>query len=208
LVPFACAVRWPSDNSNQNKEQYMPDRRTSTRKIRNSTPRRKAHASSRAQRTRAAAAHTSERVSGDAHETFQSGLNGAATVAGEAADRVAEFFNVTGRGGEELTRRSSESIAAFTQAGTALTRSVQALSGEWLNLMQERLQRNVDGLVALSHCRSVPELMSVQTEFLRDGVQQTLEGTRRMVELSSRLIGEAGRTAMERAPRAAPRRAA
>ena len=52
---------------------------------------------------------------------------------------------------------------------------------------------------AIASCRSLPELLKVQTELVRDNLQHTLEGTRRMVELSTRIATEAGQTVTQQA---------
>jgi len=76
----------------------------------------------------------------------------------------------------------------------ALTRGLQELSRELVTTVQEQIQRNLYVLRDLSRCRSVQEFVSVQSELLRDNVQHTFEGTRRLAEVSTRIAEEARRT--------------
>jgi len=76
----------------------------------------------------------------------------------------------------------------------ALTRGLQELSRELVTTVQEQIQRNLYVLRDLLRCRSVQEFVSVQSELLRDNVQHTFEGTRRLAEVSTRIAEEARRT--------------
>jgi phasin family protein len=180
----------------------MPNRRNANTKSRTANT----HKSRRI--IRAAAAHTSERISGEAQDTLRSGLNVVSQESRRATDQMTQLFTLSAARGEELTRRSAEGMEALTQASTALTRGFQDLSREWLTLAQARLQRNVDAMSAIAGCRSLPELLKVQTELVRDNLQHTLEGTRRMVEVSTRIANETSQTVTQQASGHAQRAAA
>jgi phasin family protein len=140
---------------------------------------------------RAAAANTSERISGPAEDTVRAGLNAAVEGPRQLADQFTQLFSLSGEQGEELAGRSAQSIEAVTQASTVVTRGVQDLSRELMALAQEQIRRNVEALGTLSRCRSIQEFITLQSELLRDNLQHTLEGTRRMAELSTRMADEA-----------------
>jgi phasin family protein len=61
-------------------------------------------------------------------------------------------------------------------------------------LSQRRWQRNLDGLNALARCRSLQDLVAVQSSLIRDNLEQTLENSRRMAELTLQMADEASRT--------------
>lgn len=121
-------------------------------------------------------------------------LNTATQGAQRFTEQVTQLFSLTGERGEELARRSTQNLEAVTEVSTIMARGVQDLSREWLTFLQERTQKNVEGFTALARCRSLPELFSVQAELMRDNVQQTLESTRRIAEVSTRLATDAGQT--------------
>jgi phasin family protein len=165
------------------------------RAARTNTTRRKAHTvRAKARTVRASAANTSERISGPAQDVARAGLNAASENAQRFTTEATQFFFLSGKEGEEMARRSAQSIEAVTQASTVMTRSLQDLSRELITLAEEHLRRNVDALGAMSRCRSIQELIALQSEFLRDNLQHTLESTRRVAEVSTRMSNEASRT--------------
>jgi phasin family protein len=161
-----------------------------------------------ARTVRAAAANTSERISGAAQDTARAGLHAASESAQPMVDQVTRMFGLSGEGGEDLARRSAQSIEAVTQASTAMTRGFQDLSRELMQVAQERIRRNVDALGAMSRCRSLQELVTLQSELLRDNLQHALESTRRVAEVSTRMADEATQTMAGQGRGSSARRAA
>jgi len=107
-----------------------------------------------------------------------------------------------------LTRQAAQNLQAVTQTSTVLARGFQDVSRECLGVMQEQLQRNLDGFTALLRCRSVQDLVAAQSEFARNNLEQTVEGTRRLAEVSTRVANEASQALSEHARRGARPRAA
>ncbi len=133
-------------------------------------------------------------------------LNAADQGTQRFTEQVTQLFGLTGERSEELARRSTQNLEAVTEAGAIVTRGVQDLSREWLTFMQERTQKNIEGFTALARCRSLPEFFTLQAELVRDNLQQTVESTRRMAEVSTRLVTDASQTVTAQA--AGARRAA
>ena len=93
-----------------------------------------------------------------------------------------------------LSKKPKRASASNCRGGsTVLARGVQDVSREWFELSQKRLQMNLDGLRSLAQCRSVPDFMAVQASLIRDNLEQTLDTSRRMAELTQQLA-EASRT--------------
>lgn len=134
-----------------------------------------------------------------AQEAGRETLSTAAQGAQRFTDQVTQIFGLTGERSEELTRRSSQNLEAITQASSAVARGFQDLSREWFSLVQETTQKNIEGFAALARCRTMPELLTAQADLVRNSMQQTVDGTRRMAEVSSRVMTEAGETATAQA---------
>jgi len=133
----------------------------------------------------------------------------AASEAGQRlTDQVVQLFGFSGERGQELTRQSSQNIEVVTETSAVLARGFQDLSREWLGLMQERMQRNLDSFTALSRCRSVQDVVALQSEFARNTLEHTVEGTRRLAELSTRVATEASQSLASQGDRSGRRRAA
>ncbi len=126
-------------------------------------------------------------------------LSTAAQGAQRFTEQVTQMFGVTGERSEELTRRSAQNLEAMTQASTAVARGFQDLSREWFSLVQETTQKNMEGFAALARARTLPELLSAQADLVRTSMQQTVDGTRRMAEVSSRVMTDASQTAVAQA---------
>ena len=129
-----------------------------------------------------------------AQDAMRSGLNSASENTQRFTDQVTQAYGITGEGREELTRQGAQSLEMMTQASTMLTRGVQDLSREWFSLTQERLQKNVEDLSVLARCQSLPDFMAAQSNIMRHNLEQTIEGTRRIAEVATRVANEAGQT--------------
>jgi hypothetical protein len=81
------------------------------------------------------------------------------------------------------------------QSGTALARGLQDVSREMFELSQKRLQRNLEGFNQLARCRSVADLVVAQSSLIRDNLEQTLDNSRRIAELTIQMADEATRSA-------------
>ena len=152
-------------------------------------------------------ANTNEQTS-RASETGRDNFVAAAEGAQRFTEQVTQIFTLSAGRGEELTRQSAQNLEAITEASTALTRGFEEVSREWLGLVQEGVRRNLDAFGALSRCRSMPEFLSLQSELVRDNLQQTIEGLRRIGETSTRVANEATQNVAARAGQANRRRAA
>lgn len=129
-----------------------------------------------------------------AQNAMRSGLNSASENTRRFTDQVTQAYGITGEGREELTRQGAQSLEMMTQASTMLTRGVQDLSREWFSLTQERLQKNVEDFGVLARCQSIPDFMATQSTIMRHNLEQTIEGTRRIAEVATRVANEAGQT--------------
>ena len=58
-------------------------------------------------------------------------------------------------------------------------------------MVQERMRTNLDGVSALAGCRTLPELLAAQGALFRSNMELTLTNSRRIAELSTRLVGSA-----------------
>ena len=87
----------------------------------------------------------------------------------------------------------------MTEASTVITKGAQELSRELINFAQDRHAKNIEGIKRLAGCRSVQDLIAVQSDLLRDGVQELISTNKRFAELSVRLANEAAQPFQNRA---------
>jgi phasin family protein len=112
-----------------------------------------------------------------------------------------------GKRTQDLSTRAAQDLQAVTQSSTILAREIQEISGECLEMVQDRVQKNLDGMNALVRCRTLPEFLTVQSSFLRDNLELTLSNSRRIAELATRVTDHATWTATVRMERSASRAA-
>jgi hypothetical protein len=154
-----------------------------------------------------AAPRTAQQAATAAQEVVRSGVSTGAEVAQRMTDQLAEVSGAARQRTQQLTERATQNLQAVTQSSAILARGVQKASGEYLEMVQERVQKNLDGVNALVRCRSLPELLEVQSSLFRDNLELTLTNSRRITELSARVAETAARTATAEADRSANRAA-
>jgi hypothetical protein len=111
----------------------------------------------------------------------------------QVGDDVTSTVQAGAEGAQVMARTMQEAVQTGLSTASELARGVQDVSREWFELSQKRLLKNLDGLSSLAQCRSVPDFMAVQTALIRDNLEQTLDNSRRMAELTRQLADEASR---------------
>ena len=145
------------------------------------------------EQTARAGADMARRGTETARDTFQSGLNTATETFQRMSDQFTKVLGFNGPQSEELTRRSSQNLQAVSQASTVLAKGAQEVSQEVFGLVQDRLQKNIEAVNRLAGARSVQDLVAVQSDLARDGLQQVIDTNKRIAELSVRVAEEAAR---------------
>jgi len=148
------------------------------------------------------AANAGEKAAGDSAEVFrkgaetarnslQSGLETATQGFQHLSDQFTQVLGFSGPQSEELTRRSSENVQALAEAGTVLAKGAQDVSQEWLGFAQDRQAKNLEAFKRLAGCRSVQDLITVQSDLMRDSFQALIHANKRVAELSLRVANDA-----------------
>ena len=133
--------------------------------------------------------HLARRTAETARENVKSSLN---TAAQGFQSLTEQFANLTGLAeAEELARRSFENLQAVSDSSSVLVRGIQEASQVWLALAQGRLAENVEGFSRLARCRSPQDFIATQSELARDAMQQAVETSRRIGQVSMRVADEA-----------------
>jgi hypothetical protein len=164
-----------------------------------------------------------QRVTEDVADTLRAGVESAQTMAQATQEAVFNSFNAfselarrsTGQTlpmgsrpeGElqGLTEEAAHNLRAVAQSSTALARGLQEVSREVVTRSQQRLQRNLDSLQALARCRSMSDFVEVQSSLLRDNLEQMVENSRRIAELTLQMTDEATKTVTVQAEKTAQR---
>jgi phasin family protein len=124
----------------------------------------------------------------------------------QMTDQVSRTFGFTGQS-EDLTRRAAQNLEAMTETGSVLVRGFQDVSREWVELAQQRLQKNTERLARLAQCRNLQDLAAAQTELARENLHEMIDNSRRIAERSMEVASEAARTITAETGKAARRAA-
>src|SRR5215212_575365 len=122
-----------------------------------------------------AGADIARRGAETARDTVQSGVTMASQTVQRLNDQFTQALGFNGPQSEELARRSSQNLQAVSQASTVLMKGAQEVLHEVLGLVQDRVQKSIDGLGRLAGARSVQDFVAVQSDLVRDGLQQMID---------------------------------
>jgi phasin family protein len=145
------------------------------------------------EQTARAGADMARRGTEATRDTMQAGLNTANETVQRITDQFTKVLGFNGPQSEELARRSSQNLQAVSQASSVLARGAQEVSREVIQLVQDRLEKNVEAVNRLAGTRSVQDFVAVQSDLVRDGLQQVIDTNKRIAELSVRVADEAAR---------------
>src|SRR5215204_3892723 len=146
------------------------------------------------EQTARAGADVFRRSTETARDTLQAGLNTATQTVQRMTDQFNQTLGFNGPQAEELARCASQNIQAVSQASSVLMKGAQEVSHAWFGFAQERVQKNMDGLNRLAGVRSVQDFVAVQSDLVRDNLQQVIDTNKHVAEVSVRVADEAARS--------------
>ena len=134
-----------------------------------------------------------QRATEDAWKSMQSGVEAASQGFQNASDQFARTLGFSGAEGERLARQSGQNMEAITKCGTVLTQAYQDTAREWYGLAQKQLQRNLESLSRLAHCRSGQDFAATQSSLVRESLQAMVEDGRLIAEISLKAVNDASK---------------
>jgi hypothetical protein len=143
------------------------------------------------EQTARAGADIARRGAETARDSLQSGLDTTTETFQRINNQFTRALGLSGHDSEALTRQASENLGALAETSTVLARGMQEVSHEWLRLSQHGLQKNIEGLTQLARCRSMQDLVAVQSELMRDNWQYMIDVSRQIAERSIEIANEA-----------------
>jgi hypothetical protein len=164
-----------------------------TRKVAEETSRAARTAADLGARATGAGADMMERSAETVQQAWQSGATMATQLTERSMEQFARAFGITGESAQHAARQSSRNLESIVQSGTILANGLQNISREWLDFARNRMQQNLNRADSLLNCRTPQELLAAQSDLLRDNLEDFVQSTRRIAELSMQMADEAVR---------------
>jgi phasin family protein len=117
----------------------------------------------------------------------------ASELAGKSVERFARACGVSGETAQQATEQSARNFEAIVQSGTILAGGMQNISLELLNFARKRVEQSMHRVEALVNCRTPQELLAVQSDLVRDSLEDFVQSTRHIAEISTQMAEEAVR---------------
>jgi hypothetical protein len=163
--------------------------------------RKMAEETSRAARTAADAGASASRAGADMvqrnTETVQQAWETGSKMAGQlterSMERFARAFGVTGESAQQATEASSRNLESIVHSATILAGGLQSISREWLDFARKRVEQNMHRFDALATSRTPQEILAAQSDLMRDNLEDFVQSTRRVAEISMQMADEAAR---------------
>jgi len=141
-----------------------------------------------------AATEGAQAVARTMQEAVESGLGAVSELARLSTGQAMDSFKRPDGDVQGVTEQASQNFRAVAQSSAALARGIQDVTRECFELSQKRWQSNLDGLNQLARCRSLSDFVAIQSSLIRDNLEQTLNNSRRIAELTVQVADEATRT--------------
>jgi len=141
-----------------------------------------------------AATEGAQAVARTMQEAMESSFGAVTELARRSTGQALDTFRNPDGDTQNVAEQASQNLRAVAQSSAALARGIQDVTRECLELSQKRWQTNLEGLNQLARCRSLTEFVSLQSSLIRDNLEQTLNNSRRLAELTVQVADEATRT--------------
>jgi len=136
-------------------------------------------------------------------DAWKSGSKAASQLAERSMEGFGRAFGITGENAGQAAEQSSRNLECIVQSGTICAGGMQSISREMLEFARTRMEHNLRRFDALAKCRTPQEILAAQTDLLRDNLEDLVQSTRRIAEISMQTADEAARrmSDMSLAPR-------
>jgi hypothetical protein len=132
----------------------------------------------------------------EVEQEIQVAAQDGARAASEILDRTTEVAAVQSQATSNLLYHAPQYVQAIARSNRILARGAGTIALEWFGLRQEHLLKNLNAVNDLLACRSMPDLVSLQSSLVRQNVEQMIGSSQRLAQISAGIAQEATRTIM------------
>jgi phasin family protein len=174
-----------------NQHRVEVDMNEITRKAADQTAQTSRAMSETAERASRATSETLRRNADAFSNTWRSSSEAAGRIAEHSMEQFSHLFGLSGDTARAGVHHSAASVQALVDSAGVAANGMQALSGEWIGFVQNRVEENLKTFDELLSCRTIHDCVAVQTRIVRHNIEAVLQSARRTSELSTQLVDHA-----------------
>ena len=174
-----------------NQSHVEHDINETTRKAADQTAQTSRAMSETAERASRAASEALRRNADAFSNTWRTSSEAAGRIAERSMEHFSNLFGLSGDTARESVQHSAASVQALVDSSGVAANGMQALSGEWIGFVQNRVEENLKTFDELLSCRTIHDCVAVQTRIVRHNIEAVLQSARRTSELSTQLADHA-----------------
>ena len=178
-------------NPRQTERESSPGFQETSRKAADQAAQTSRTAAEAAERTARSGADAAQRTTERMKQTWRDSSETAGRIAERSMEQFSKAFGMTSDAARETLQQSSGNTQAMLESTTIIADGLQHISGEWMRFAQQGIEQNMRRLEQLQACRSVQDLMALQTQTIREHMESLLETARRTAEHSTRMAEQA-----------------
>jgi Phasin protein len=120
----------------------------------------------------------------------ESSRGGEVELTQHSGERFTNTFGIGYERAQHATGQSTASLGPVLHSGTIFASALRSISQELLNFIQERMDQNFTRLLALTSCRTPPQLIAAQRDLISDNVESFVRSTGHITDVSIRMVYE------------------
>ncbi|WP_142848762.1 phasin family protein [Telmatospirillum sp. J64-1] len=136
-----------------------------------------------------------------ASEAGQRGMQQMADLGRSQSDQFRNMLAMANNGYSDMARFSRGDMEALIQSSARLAKGFQEISMEMMQFSQESMRKSLKRANELMECRSVEDMLSLQQDFMKESVDDLLQESAKLLQLSSRMTNDAVQPIQQRAGR-------
>ena len=125
---------------------------------------------------------------------MQGGIEAATRHARDVSERLSSTLGFSGEDAERLAGQAKQKMEAVSRCNTVMTHAYQDTTQHVVKMAQSQWQRSLDGMNKLAQAKSLHEFSAIQSDLIREGVEQMVQDSRSIAETSLKAMDEAGKS--------------
>jgi hypothetical protein len=120
---------------------------------------------------------------------------------GRSTDQLGRTLGLSGNEAKQATERSARNAETVLYATTAATKVMDGVSREYFEFIRQQIEKNMDRMNDFWSCRTPQDVAAIQSDLVRETVGSVLESSRRMANMSLKLVDDAAKHMTENVER-------